>query len=63
MSQFEEDVKEPTLLSEINRGNFPGGLVYVAYIIHIMGWVGYSKLITNKWTHSGCQWRPCMLTC
>lgn len=29
------------------RGDFPGGVVNVSHIIHIMGWVGQSKLING----------------
>ena len=42
--QVKGEVKEPTLLFEKGRGYcFPGGVVHLAHIIHIMDWVSYSK--------------------
>ena len=40
ISQIEGTVKEPTLLFEKGR-SFSGGVVSLAHIIHIMGWVGW----------------------
>ena len=43
--QIEWEVKEPTLLFEKSRESFPGGVVYLSRIIHIMGcgWVTVSS--------------------
>ena len=46
-SQIEEGVKEPTLVFEKNRGRFSGSVVYLAYTIHIVGWVINRKLING----------------
>ena len=43
--QIEGDVKERTLMFEKTRGSFPGDVVYLSRIIHIMGcgWVTESS--------------------
>ena len=30
-------MEEPTLLIEKSRGRFPGGVVYLSHVVHIMG--------------------------
>ena len=38
-------VKEPKLVLEMSTGSFPGGVVYLSRIIHVMGygWVTVSS--------------------
>ena len=38
-------VKEPILVLEMSTGSFPGGVVYLSRIIHVMGygWVTVSS--------------------
>ena len=45
ISQIEGDVKERTLMFEKTGGRFPGDVVYLSRIIHIMscGWVTESS--------------------
>ena len=45
ISQIEGDVKERTLMFEKTGGSFPGNVVYLSRIIHIMGcgWVTESS--------------------
>ena len=59
ISQIEGHVKKfPTLVFEKSEEHFDGGVVCLAQIIHVMGWVVYSKLIAD----SNCQWCLCMQT-
>ena len=45
ISQIEGEVKEPPLLFEKSRGSCPSDVVYLSYIIHVMGyeWVTVSS--------------------
>ena len=64
IGQSEGGVKEPTLLFEKSRGNFPSGVDYLSRITHHSYhglWVGYSKLmdgLTAAATGALVCWSP-----